>query len=437
MMSKSKIFLLASLIFIFGNFLYLYCFENKGNHNFDYGSFYTFRAKVKDVDKKLDGYNIIVSPQNLSDFSGDILVYNYLYPEYNYGDILDISCKIYKPEKIISDEGKTFAYDKYLAKDNIFATCFKPKISKISEEKDISFYIFKTKKYFWTNLNNNLIEPSSSLSKAMFLASRREIPDGLRDVFAKVGLSHIVAISGLHMAIFVWLFQSFLFRLGLTRKLSLYFLFIFLGVYLYIIGFPSSAVRASLMVLVLMLGPFLKRDTESIFSLILVADIFLLFNPYLLLYDIGFQLSFLAVLGLLYYVRFFNKVLFFIPEKFRLREVISVTLAAQVFTWPLIVYNFGIFSMIAPVANILILPLLPAVLMLSIALGLLGIVAWLAIILSWPLFLLLKIIVYISERLANIPYAFVVAENFSLSYMLLALLFMAIFTWILKPKFYE
>jgi len=436
-MSKSKIFLLASLVFLLSDLIYLLYFENSGNHNFHYDNFYNFQGKVVNVDKKLDAYNLIIKPLDLQYFSGRILVSTPLYPEYHYGDILDISCKIYRPEKIVDDNLKIFHYDKYLAKDNIFGTCFRPKIKLLREDYNFSFYIFKAKNYFWNNLNNYLIEPSSSLAKAMFLASRREIPDYLRDVFARVGLSHMIAISGLHMAIIVWLMQSFLVSLGLSRKTALIFLIIFLLVYLYLIGFPSSAVRASLMVIILMLGPFLGRSTESLYSLILVADIFILINPYLLLYDIGFQLSFLAVLGLLYYVKFFNKILFFVTNRFSIREVLSVTLAAQVFTWPVIVYNFGILSIVAPLANFIVLPFLPLVLILSMALGIFGFLPWLANIIAWPLFIILKIIVEVSVLLAKIPLAFIYLDNFSLVYMLLSLFFMIMITLILKPRSYD
>ncbi|MCD4760929.1 ComEC/Rec2 family competence protein, partial [bacterium] len=220
-------------------------------------------------------------------------------------------------------------------------------------------------------------------------------------------------------------------------KKSFWFLAGFLFVYLYLIGFPSSAVRASLMVMMVLLGPFLGRKTNSVYSLILAADIFVILNPYLLLYDIGFQLSFLAVLGLLFYVRFFNKVLVFIPQKFKIREVMSVTLAAQVFTWPLIIYYFNIFSIVAPLANFLVLPFLPAVLILSLVLALFGVWPLLAQIIAWPLFIILKIIVKIAIILSKIPFAYLELNNFSLFYLLLSLFFMFLITLILKPQDYE
>lgn len=437
-MSKSKIFLLASLVFLCANFIYLLYFDNQEhNPDFVFGQFYSFNAKVSDADKKLHGWNLILDPKGLEDFSGKILAYVNLYPEYKPGDVISISCKVYQPEPIVGEDGKNFSYDKYLAKDDIYATCYRPRIKLLSQEKNLFFYIFKIKNYFWQNLNDYLVEPTSSLAKAMLLAARREIPDQLRTSFAQVGLSHVVAISGLHIAIIVWLIQSFLLFLGLSRKRSFGLLVLILLIYLCLIGWPSSAVRASLMVTMVLLGPFLGRNTPSAYSLLLAANIFVLLNPYVLLYDIGFQLSFLAVLGLLFYVRFFNKVLVFIPEKFKIREVFSVTLAAQVFTWPLIIYHFGIFSLIAPLVNFFILPLLPLVLILSFALSLFGFWAPLAQIFAWPLFLVLKTIIIIAQYFSKIPYAYLQIEDFSLLYLFLSLGFMFLLTYILKPQEYE
>jgi len=436
-MSKSKIFLLVSLIFLATNFIWLLYVENVGNHNFSYGNFYTFSAKVVATDKKLDGWNLIINPQDLDSYQGNILVYTDLYPQYYYGDVIEISCTVYQPENIVDEAGKIFAYDKYLAKDNIFGTCFRPRIKVIAQQKDLFFYLSKSKEYFLNNLNIYLVEPASSLSKAIILAARREIPDDLRQDFARVGLSHVVAISGLHIAIIVWILQTVLCTLGVARKKAFYFLLLLLIAYLYLLGFPSSALRASLMVSMVLLGPFLGRSTTSIYSLLLVADIFILFNPYLLLYDLGFQLSFLAVLGLLFYVKFFNRYLFFIPERFKIREVMSVTLAAQVFTWPLIVYNFGIFSLIAPIANFFVLPLLPIILCLSLFLALFGAWHWLASIVAWPLFIFLRLIVWLAENFSTLPGAYIMVDNFPLSFLLVSLFFMLAITFILKPQQYE
>lgn len=437
-MSKSKIFLGLSLIFLSTNFVWLKFFDiSQHNPDFIYDEFYSFTALIKNTDKKLNGWQIIIQPQDLNNFSGQILLTTPLYPEYKISDILEVACKINQPGIIVDDDGSQFDYSKYLSKNNIYATCYRPRLKIIGQQQDISFYLGKSKQYFFNNLNNYLIEPASSLSKAILLASRREIPQDLRNKFAQVGLSHVIAISGLHMAIIVWLLQSLLMGLGIRRQTSFIYLFLFLFIYLYLIGFVPSAMRASLMVIMVLLGPILRRQTMSVYSLILAADIFVLVNPNLLVYDIGFQLSFLAVLGLLWYVKFFNKILIFIPQKFKLREVLSVTLAAQVLTWPLIVYYFKIFSVIAPLANFLVLPLLPAILLLSLLLALVGFVPILASIISWPLFICFKIIIIITEYLSQIPGAYISINNFSVEYLILSFIFIFAITFIIKPYNYE
>lgn len=438
-MAKSNWFITGSLLFLLLNFvlaLYqptLFSDQEKNQTNFKFDQFYDWQGRILNKDKKLNGWQLIVQPQGLENYTGQILVHTPLYPEYNYGDVLQIGCKLRQPEVIINDNGQKFFYDQYLAKDDIYATCYRPRIKWLDQNKDFKNIFFSAKQYFWQNLNNHLREPASSLAKAMLLAARREMSSDLRDMFSRTGLSHVVAISGLHIAIIVYILQAFLYLLGLSRQQVFFGIVIILLSYLFLLGFPSSAVRASLMVGFVMLGPFLGRPTTSINSLLLAAIILVSLNPLVIVYDIGFQLSFLAVLGLLWYVNWWQRILKFIPNIFKIREMISVTLAAQMFTWPLIVYYFHILSIISPTANIFILPLLPVVLILSLLLSFFGFIPFLAQVIAWPLFILLKIIVVITTHFAQIPFSFVKLENFSLVYLLVALSFMFILSFILKP----
>lgn len=427
-MKKSQAFLGASLIFLAINFVYLLYFDNPDyNPDFIFGDFYSFESRILNTDKKLNGHNYIALPRTLANYHGKILIFAPLYPEYQVGDILNIGCKLQKPEKLLAENGQIFHYDKYLAKDKIYALCFRPQVQKTGEYHDWRFYAGKARHYFLNNLNHHLVEPASSLAKALLLGAQREMPQEVRTWFSQVGLSHAIAISGSHMVIIVWLLTIVLLHFGLSRKQSLLFLFLLLFIYLVLINFLASAVRSVVMIMLFMLGPILGRQVMSIYSLLLAADILIALNPYVLLYDIGWQLSFLAVLGLLWYTRFFNKILKFIPRVFQLREIVSATLAAQVFVWPVIIYNFQIFSVIAPLANVLILPLFPALLVLAILLALGVSIA------SWPLFILFKIMAETAHLLAGLPYSFVIINNFSATYFLISLVFMFLLTYILKP----
>ena len=138
-MSKSKFFIILSLVFLLSNFIYLLFFDTQEVSITE--GFTTFSAQVVDLDKKLNGWSLVVESIELE---GKVLVSTSLYPEYSYGDILEVSCKLKKPEPIVGEDGKTFAYDKYLAKDEIYSTCFRPNIKVVGQVKDLGFYLYKS-----------------------------------------------------------------------------------------------------------------------------------------------------------------------------------------------------------------------------------------------------------------------------------------------------
>ncbi len=436
-MSKSKLFLLASLIFLGVDFFAPDFFVNPKNSDFLWGDFYNFSGQVVSTDKKLDGWNLIFRPSGLSNFSGKILIYAPLYPEYDYGDVLEIKCRLNRPEPLADETGKVFAYDKYLAKDDIWALCFRPQIKLIGQNKDLGYYLSRVRNYFWHNLDDYLVEPASSLAKATLLGAQREFSPEIRSIFSKVGLSHIIAISGSHMVIIVWLIQSLLLSFGLRRQSVFVFLLISLIFYLALINWLPSALRSCLMVMITLVGPFLGRASLSVYSLVLVADVLAIANPYLLRYDLGFELSFLSVFGLIFYSRFLEKIFFCLPDVFKIREVLATTLAAQFFIWPLITYNFGILSLISPLANFLILPLATMILIFGFILAIFGYLSILGQLAAWPLFILFKIMVEVGELLSRVPYAYLNINGFSRGYLVFSYIFLLLFTFVLKPQDYE
>ncbi len=401
-------------------------------NNFVYDRQYSFIAEIIDWDKKLNGWQLVVLPKDLNDFYGKVLVNVELYPEYEPQQIIRINCRLRQPEPIASDNGRLFFYDKYLAKDGIFATCYWPQVESIGKNNNFLSRLWSTQEFFLNNLNKNLVEPAGSLAKAMFFDQRREMSKRLQVVFSQTGLSHVVAISGSHIVIIVWLLEIFLLTF-FYRQQVVWLIASIIIIYLWLIGFPSAAVRSAIMVGLMMLGPYLGRQSASIYGLLLTADILVWWHPYALIYDIGFQLSFLAVAGLIFYSRWWGDKLKFITERWKLREMVSVTLAAQMFVWPLIVYYFGIFSVVSVLANIFILPLLPMILLLGLSLALLGSWWWLAPVFSWPLFLLLELMIWLSEKFSQIPYAYFYWSDFSLGQLVVIAIFIIIFTAIIKP----
>ena len=227
----------------------------------------------------------------------------------------------------------------------------------------------------------------------MILGLRKGIPQNILDSFRITGLSHIIAISGLHISIMTALLLSFFIFLGFKRNYAFYLATLSLILFLILIGFRASSIRAGLMGFVALWALNSGRLNKSLNALLLAASILLLINPQLLLADIGFQLSFLAVAGIIFLGEYINNFLtkVKIPESFEIKTSLVMTLSAQSMVLPLIVYYFGNLSLIAPLANVLVLPILPFIMILG----------FIQIIVGFIFFPLAKLIGYLTEALIN------------------------------------
>lgn len=381
--------------------------------------------------KKINEYNYKIN--------GKILVTTNIFPMYKYGDAVVVTCELKEPERF-----KGFSYDKYLARFDIYSVCYWPFINKLSIDdanklilsnskwnfKELLYKkIFSLKNRLREYIDFGLGEPEASLANAMILGDKKGIPSDLREKFSQAGLSHIIAISGMHISIIVILVVNGFLMAGLTRKKVFYTVVLFLFVYIFLIGLPASAARAGLMGFLVLLAMQLGRLNKIINSLALVAVILLIINPKLLRDDIGFQLSFLAILGIVYFVPIFDKwydnllkilkhlnlkfqkkiILFFVEKIGKIIfGILGVTIAAQIFILPIIAINFSQISIIAPISNLLILWTLP-VLIVAILAGL----VFSAIIpnfgVLWFLLanIILKYIIFIVEVIIKLPFSFI------------------------------
>lgn len=344
--------------------------------------------------------------------SGKILISANLYPRYDYGDVLKITCALEAPEPF-----KGFAYDRYLGRFDVYSVCYYPQVSLLETGKGSWFYtnIFRLKNKLLETVDYGLAEPEASLAKTMMLGDRKGIPKDMQAAFSQTGLSHIVAISGMHVSILSGLIMFALLSLGLWRRQAFYFAILFLALYILISGMPASAMRSGVMGFLVLWALNIGRLNKVTNSLFLSASILLFINPKLLRDDIGFQLSFLAVLGMVYVYPIIDRLL----EKFKMpkfrgaRDVLSMTMAAQVFTMPIIAVNFSLFSVIAPIANILVIWTQPFLMIFIIAAIFLSLIfKSLAFIFFLPAKILLLYTIWIADFLAGIPFAYFKIDHF-------------------------
>lgn len=312
-----------------------------------------------------------------------VLVITFLYPEFDYGDFVLVRGKIQKPKNFTG-----FDYENYLAKEDIFSVSYYPKIEKIDlskffRKKEISFFekikiavfkkIFEVKKIFEESIGKSIAEPNASFIKGILLGSKANIPKDLKESFNKTNTSHILAISGYNITIIAnYLFLLFL----IFFKRQTAFWFVVSGILFFVIltGASSSVIRAGIMGILVLIAYQSGRFYSMTNSIVFAAALMILFNPKILRFDLGFQLSFLATLGLIYISPLLEKKFERIPRLWTFKENFIATLSAQIMVFPLILFNFKNFSLLSLPANILILPFIPMTMFFGFISGILGLI---------------------------------------------------------------
>ncbi len=177
--------------------------------------------------------------------------------------------------------------------------------------------------------------------------------------FRSAGLMHIIAVSGSNVTIVVSVIMVVILSLGVDRKRAFWFVTIGIIAFVIFVGFSASVLRAALMGWLVILARACGR-LPSVWRLLLVAACALnFFNPWLLGFDAGFALSFLATLGLMVWSPLLEKRLRWMPKIFGLRESTAVTLGATVMTLPYLAWAFGQMTLLGVITNAVVLPLVP------------------------------------------------------------------------------
>lgn len=283
---------------------------------------------------------------------GKIYVKTGRYPEYKYGDTLQITCTLQKPEPI-----EDFAFDTYLARYGVYSICVRPQIKNLQRFSGQGIFklLYDIRNRVRSEIKTVWPEPVASLLLGVILGIQDDIPDGIVQQFRITGTIHILVVSGMHVMIIAQLLASFGLRWFSRKSLFWIVLAVLIG-FCIITGLAASVIRATIMGVLPILARSYGRQPIMHYSLAFVAASMVAWNPYILLYDAGFQLSFLATLGLIYFQPLMQRCCWWLPTKFGLQETLSTTLAATIPTTPFILYTFGSVSLISPLTNMLVVP---------------------------------------------------------------------------------
>ena len=208
--------------------------------------------------------------------------------------------------------------------------------------------------------------------------------------------------------------RRFILGMGFWRKQAFYVSLVLIILYILMIGAPASAVRAGILGGLFMLGQQLGRTSTASRAIVFAAAFMLFLNPLLLRFDVGFQLSFLAMLGIIYMQPIFSNVFSKIPNPsiFPVKTMLSSTMSAQIFTLPVLIYSFGYISAVSPLTNILIVPLLAPLTILIFVFGIAGILFFpLGYIFSWLAWLGLTYIIFVIDFFSKITFAKISIQN--------------------------
>lgn len=280
-----------------------------------------------------------------------------------------------------------------------------------------------------------------AMLSALTLGYTDNLSDDVVDTFRTTGVAHILAVSGMHVGV---IFAAFSILLGFVSRHSRFYwlkqLLIIIGLwtYLFIIGFPPSALRACIMLTAYCISLMLRLRNYSFNTLFMTAFLMLVWNP-LWLFDVGFQLSFTAVLSMLVLMPAVSD---FLPVRNRLvtyfRDILSVSLSVQIGIFPLCLYYFGTFPVYFFIANLAIIPLITVALYSGVLLLFLG---WVGGVFSYlPIFVfkqMAKGTFAVSSFFEQLPYALL--QDMKPSFVGLVLLWMVVvsiisFTGTKKPK---
>jgi competence protein ComEC len=384
---------------------------------------------LRDTHQKLTIGNIMIENINIS---GRVLILDNLETEFMYKDKIEVACNLEKPEPY-----ESFRYDKYLERFKIYAICPFPKNIKKTESKSLGKSVLSVKKNFIQNINDTLPEPHASLAIGILLGERRGISEKLELTFRSVGITHILALSGFNISIIIAALLFIGRGVGIPRTFMFWGILLCLIVFVFITGASPSITRAAVMGVVVLLAYEIGRNTHSENILLLAAFFMVMVSPRILLWDIGFQLSFMATLGLLVYMPLIFRFSFFIPNKLFARETFSATISAIIFTLPLSMYYFGGVSLTALPINILIIPLIPFAMLFSFIAGVFGSIGVITYIFSVPAWLIISAVIAIARFGELIPQGYLSFETFSLlgSILLYGIIFSSI--KILKKKKYD
>lgn len=293
------------------------------------------------------------------------------YPEYHYGEKLKISGVLQQKKEDFSNQSKLLLTVKRTNLELVF-----PQIEHL--EKGQGNLILKAtillRQKLVSNYHEFLPEPASGLLAGIVLGVKTQMGVDFKESLRQTGLTHVIVASGLNVTLVAGFLESFLI-LFLRRQLTLPFIFLGVTLYALLAGFEAPIIRAALMAFLALAAQAFGRQNWGVLTLFLTGFLMLLAQP-LLLFDLGFQLSFLATAGLILVKPILEKTsgIAFLAQIPLIGGGLTTTLSAQLATLPPILANFGSYFFLSLLTNALVLWSVPWIMGGGVLVGIAGLI---------------------------------------------------------------
>lgn len=392
--------------------------ENDKNNNFI----------VKIVSNQENGnyYNKYVGKVKNGKYKNSkILIYVKDEKEFNYGDILNISGEVSKPNQARNKNG--FDYSRYLREKKIYAIITTENYIKINTEKDLFYYIYKVKNIFLSRVDKLYEEGETGFLNAILFGKTDELDEEVRENFKLSNLSHVLAISGMHVSYIVMGLENVLKAFIKNIKFRNFLIIIFLIIFMPFVGGSASVVRACIMTIIAYIAKMFLEKEDFYSSFCIALFILLVMNPYNI-NSISMWLSFCGSIGIVTFNKFLNKIIIkkkikgkvfklIDKQKFvdnenkvlncikmsliKIMEISIMSISAQIIIFPIMLYYFNTLSLTFWISNVLISELIAPILIL----GYISVISYpLGTILAYIEKILIKIIFGIAYICTKIPF---------------------------------
>lgn len=352
-----------------------------------------------------------------------------------YGDRVVVKGKLRLPESFDTSLGRQFNYPAYLAKDSIGYELSFAQIESRGENTGNSLKAFavKIKHTYVRGIDSVLVEPEAGLAAGITVGDKRGLGSELSDTFRIVGLVHVVVLSGYNIMIVIYGLSWILARIGTRRSVQLTLSICVAVFFALITGFAAASVRAALMAVIATVGKATGRVYLASRALGVVAAGMVAWNPLILAFDPGFQLSILATAGLIAFSPIIAPRLRFLSEKIGLREIASATLGTQLAVLPFLLYQNGQLSLFSLPVNLLALIAVPWAMLFSLFAAIAGILLGATgVVVAFPAYALLSYIIAVAKFFASLPLAAVSISAFSAWWMFAAYAILFGGLWFIK-----